>query len=58
MTACIEYVHNNPVRRNLVKLATDWKWSSARWYASEGEIVDPDLPKLHFPPRGLYDPWV
>jgi len=29
----IEYIHNNPVRRSLVKSTTDWKWSSACWYA-------------------------
>lgn len=29
----IEYIHNNPVRRGLVKLATDWQWSSAGYYA-------------------------
>src|SRR5262245_1072676 len=25
----VEYLHNNPVRRGLVELAADWKWSSA-----------------------------
>jgi putative transposase len=29
----IDYIHLNPVRRRLVKKATDWEWSSARWYA-------------------------
>jgi putative transposase len=29
----IEYIHQNPVRRGLVKRATDWPWSSARFYA-------------------------
>jgi putative transposase len=28
----IEYIHLNPVRRKLVESATDWKWSSARFY--------------------------
>jgi len=40
----IEYIHHNPVRRGLVKQATDWQWSSARWYLL-GEVgpvtVDP-----------------
>ncbi len=31
--AMIEYIHNNLVRRGLVDRATDWEWSSARWYA-------------------------
>jgi putative transposase len=40
--AAIEYIHMNPVRRRLVKRATDWKWSSASWY-----VLDP--PRQHFP---------
>jgi putative transposase len=28
----LQYMHENPVRLGLVKYATDWKWSSARWY--------------------------
>ncbi len=38
----IEYIHQNPVRRGLVKRATDWMWSSANWYADDrrsGKIV-------------------
>jgi putative transposase len=31
--AMIDYIHHNPVRRGLVERATDWEWSSARWYA-------------------------
>lgn len=41
----IEYIHLNPVRRGLVSRPTDWKWSSARFYAGmDGccELV-PDL---------------
>ena len=30
--ASIEYIHANPVRRGLSQKASDWKWSSARWY--------------------------
>lgn len=29
----IEYIHENPVRRYLVKYPTDWRWSSARFYS-------------------------
>lgn len=43
----IDYIHENPVRRGLVKQARDWKWSSARWYESDGRDVDPDLPRIH-----------
>ncbi len=45
----IEYIHNNPVRRGLVEKATDWVWSSARFYAGMRPVpiaMDP-LPRLH-----------
>ena len=45
--AAIDYIHNNPVRRGLVQRATDWKWSSARWYVSDRVDLDPDLPTIH-----------
>jgi REP element-mobilizing transposase RayT len=44
----IEYIHDNPVRRGLVEKATDWVWSSARFYAGEINVsilMDP-LPCL------------
>ncbi|MCI0379922.1 MAG: transposase [Gemmataceae bacterium] len=44
----IEYIHNNPVRRGLVEKATDWVWSSARFYAGIRPVpieMDP-LPSL------------
>jgi putative transposase len=31
----VEYLHANPVRRGLVKKATQWHWSSARWWAGD-----------------------
>jgi putative transposase len=31
--ACIDYLHENPVRRGLVATGVEWSWSSARWYA-------------------------
>ena len=45
--AAIDDIHENPVRRGLSKQATDWKWSSARWYVSDAKLVDPDLPIIH-----------
>lgn len=33
LRSMIDYAHNNPLRRGLVQQATDWPWSSARWYA-------------------------
>jgi putative transposase len=44
----IEYIHLNPVRRGLVTQATDWPWSSTRFYAGELDVpitMDP-LPRL------------
>lgn len=37
LSAAVEYVHWNPVKRGLVEEPTDWAWSSARWYAGERE---------------------
>jgi putative transposase len=49
--AQIQYIHNNPVRRGLVSLAQEWRWSSAAWYAGVGEVpLVPDaesIPALH-----------
>lgn len=42
----IEYIHLNPVRRKLVTEARLWKWSSARFYGSDGQLIDPDLPQI------------
>ena len=35
MSESIGYIHANPVRRGLVTRPTDWRWSSARWYAGQ-----------------------
>jgi putative transposase len=53
--AAIDYIHLNPVRRGLVARAVDWKWSSARWYVSDADNCDPDLPTIHGPPAELFD---
>lgn len=52
--ASIDYIHHNPVKRGLVKVAAKWKWSSARWYISDGKQIDTDLPRLYFPPAELF----
>jgi putative transposase len=45
--AAIDYIHNNPVRRGLVDFATDWRWSSARWYAGlDNAMLEIDQPDL------------
>ncbi|MBI2480936.1 MAG: transposase [Planctomycetia bacterium] len=51
--AAIDYIHLNPVRRGLVKQAGLWRWSSARWHLSDGQDVDPCLPRLHRLPSPL-----
>ncbi|MFG0242742.1 MAG: transposase [Phycisphaerales bacterium JB054] len=49
----IAYVHNNPVRRQLVATPIEWRWSSARQWARQ-EDVTPLLPVvLWYPTRGL-----
>ncbi len=45
MTA-IRYIHENPVRRGLVEDPHLWQWSSARWFRSNGELIDSSLPEL------------
>ena len=37
----IEYIHNNPVRRALVKAPEDWEWSSARQWLHDIEGAIP-----------------
>lgn len=44
--ASIDYIHNNPVKRGLCQKAREWRWSSARFYESDGTFLDPLLPEL------------
>ncbi len=37
----IHYIHNNPVKRELVTEQQEWKWSSAGWYYGESDVVLP-----------------
>ena len=46
LQAAIDYVHLNPVRRGLVKQASEYRWSSAAWYASDGQEICTSHPKL------------
>lgn len=50
----IDYIHLNPVRRNLVAQARLWKWSSARFYESGGTEIDLDLPRITFLPAAFW----
>jgi putative transposase len=52
--AAINYLHLNPVRRKLCQRADEWRWSSARWYASDGRDVDPHIPQLTPLPAGFF----
>ena len=53
--SAIDDIHRNPIRRGLVDDVAHWKWSSARWYASETLLVDPDLPTIHGLPPEFFD---
>lgn len=44
--ASLDYIHQNSVRRGLCVKTTDWRWSSAKFYESEGALNDPALPKI------------
>ena len=41
----VAYIHQNPVKRGLAEVETDWPWSSARWYADDerGPLLECDL---------------
>ena len=32
----IDYIHDNPVRKNMVEVGSQYRWSSADWYHHEG----------------------
>ncbi|REJ65202.1 MAG: hypothetical protein DWQ31_18850 [Planctomycetota bacterium] len=53
--ASIDYLHLNPVRRSLVTEASHWRWSSYRWFESEGRQSDEALPKLESLPSWFWD---
>jgi putative transposase len=35
---CIEYCHQNPVSRGLVRNPEDWRWSSYQWYTGGRDV--------------------
>jgi putative transposase len=35
----LDYLHDNPRRKGLVRSPHDWRWSSAGWYLSEGREI-------------------
>lgn len=44
LSASMDDIHMNPVKRGLCEKAIDWKWSSARFHADG--TIDPDFPQL------------
>jgi putative transposase len=56
LSASIDYLHNNPVRRQLCPKATDWPWSSARYFLLDPPRQQfPELPCIHGVPQGAFD---
>jgi putative transposase len=55
--AAIDYLHHNPVRRELVEQAVDWKWSSARYYLHDPPQQYAGLPTVYsLPAEWLNEP--
>ncbi len=53
ITASLEYIHNNPVSRELCRRAVEWKWSSARYYLDvPPRQQHPGLPRIYGLPEG------
>jgi len=46
LQSAIDYIHENPVRRQLCTRASDWKWSSARQFLLPESPRDRDLPEI------------
>ncbi len=53
--AAIDYIQRNPVRRGLCQRTIDWQWSSAHWYASDCQLVAPNLPEFTRLPIDFWD---
>ena len=53
--AAIDYIHKNPARRGLCQRATQWRWSSARFYDDGDFGSDLSLPAITRLPAGFLD---
>jgi len=51
----LDYIHMNPVRRELARRPEDWKWSSARYFRSERTEIDPAWPTLTKLPWNVFE---
>lgn len=38
LLSMIDYIHENPVRKEFVQRPRDWFWSSAAWFDGQSEI--------------------
>jgi putative transposase len=55
ISASIDYIHNNPVKRGLCERAVKWKWSSARFYLGTLPCQqEAGLPFIHGLPNGVF----
>ena len=46
----LDYIHSNPVRRELAVKPGDWYWSSAQWYAGQRPVpieMDATIPMMY-----------
>lgn len=43
-----------PADREPILQTIDWHWSSARWYAAEGQLQEESLPRLTNLPAGFF----
>ena len=53
ISASIDYIHLNPVKRGMCEKTVDWKWSSARFYLNNS--IDSDLPTLTRPDQSWFE---
>lgn len=46
---CFDYIHQNPVKANLVKAETDWEFSSAKDYSNlrNGTLINKNIAKTY-----------
>lgn len=49
-----EYIHNNPVKRGLAAVAEDWRWSSARAWRGDADVLIP-IQRVHVPALPVWE---
>jgi putative transposase len=54
ISASLDYIHENPVKRGLCERAVDWRWSSARFYLADSPVQPAfRTPLVHGLPEGF-----